>query len=417
MRKAGVLLHISSLPGRFGIGTLGECARNFVDFLSAAGFTAWQVLPITPVGASYSPYQSPSSFRGNSLFIDPDILVEKGLLRENELPPVSTLNYVDYPTVVAHNERILSIAATRSGEDDFIECEFSRQWDDLLNYAHSKGIEIIGDLPIYVAPDSDGYNMHPELFLEDAVAGCPPDNFSATGQCWNNPLYDWDALKKTGYDFWIKRMESTFKRFDRVRLDHFRGFAGYWAIPKDAPDASYGEWRKGPGIELFEALEKKLGKLNLIAEDLGTITEDVNELRRALKIPGMAVLQFAFYDANNPYLPENIKEDCVCYTGTHDNNTTLGWIQEGGWHVDTARFLLGANSDDELLDAMINACLNSKAELAVLPIQDILRQGKLARMNVPGVAEGNWIYRLNGDLLTPWLAEEYRNRLAAANRI
>ena len=417
MRKAGVLLHISSLPGRYGIGTLGSSAYRFVDFLSEAGFSYWQVLPINPVGMAYSPYQSPASFRGNPMFVDFDILVSKGLLKEEELPPVSSLNYVDYPTVMAQSERILEIASERSGEDDFVEAEFTRQWDDLLNYAHSKGIKIIGDLPIYVAPNSEEVLANPELFLKREVAGCPPDAFSATGQRWNNPLYNWTAMAKDGYSFWINRMEATLKRFDLVRLDHFRGFAGYWAIPVNAPDATCGKWKKGPGMKLFRALEKKLGKLPLIAEDLGYITEDVHELRKKLELPGMAILQFAFDGDNNPYLPENIKEDCVCYTGTHDNNTTLGWIQEGGWHVDRARQYFNAYSDDALLDAMINACLDTKAQLAILPMQDLIRYGALARMNIPGVAEGNWIYQLNGDLLTNDLAREYRNRLERYNRI
>ena len=417
MRKAGVLLHISSLHGRFGIGTLGECAFSFIDFLSDAGFSAWQMLPINPIGDCNSPYQSPASFAVNPLFIDPDILVKRELISHNELPSVSDTNTVDYKCVADEWDRMLSLCISRSGDKNFIENEFMREWSDVSNYAHSKGIELIGDIPIYVAQGSAETEKYPEYFDFTLVSGCPPDAFCADGQRWDNPVYNWETIEASGYKFWIERMKKAFSFFDCVRLDHFRGFSEYWAIPKDAPSASCGSWLKGPGKKLFEALSCEFGKLNVIAEDLGYITNDVIELRDSLGFPGMAVLQFAFDSDPNPYRPENITENTVCYTGTHDNNTTLGWANEANYATDNAKKYFNVSTPGELLDAMIDACLNSKASLAVLPMQDLLREDASARMNMPGIAKGNWCYKMKSGSLTKELADEYRARLTKADRI
>lgn len=416
-RHAGVLLHISSLPGRFGIGTLGAPAYLFLDFLSSSGFSAWQILPINPLGEGFSPYQSPASLRANPLLLDPDILVARGLLSQNELPACIDPTFVDYPYITAEWERMLSLASARSGEADFIEAEFYRQWSALQTYAHARGIEIIGDLPIYVAPNSEDVFENPQLFLQNVVSGCPPDAFSPTGQRWNNPLYDWEAMQKDGYRFWITRMAHAQKLFDRIRLDHFRGFVAYWAIPTDAPDASFGHWMPGPGEALFHALFRAMGRLPLIAEDLGYITEDVHALRRALHIPGMAVLQFAFDTPENPYLPEHITEDTVCYTGTHDNDTTLGWAQSDGTAPRRAMDYFRITHRESLLDAMVCAALASPAQLTVLPMQDLLRQGCRYRMNTPGTTVGNWRYRIHADQLTDKLMEHCYSLLQNTRRL
>ncbi len=394
MRRAGILAHISSLDSRYGIGTLGKCAYDFIDFLSAAGLKSWQMLPINPVGNGYSPYQSPASMHGNPLFIDPDILLQNGLIKKDELPPVSHSKVVDYPIVTKAWTSMLNIASSRSGEENFVQAEFDREWHDLKNYAHSKGIELIGDMPIYSAEGSEEILKNPKYFSNCEISGCPPDAFSDMGQVWNNPVYNWEAIADDGYSFWISRIKNALRYFDILRLDHFRGFSEYWAIPKECPDARLGYWKKGPGIDLFNAIKNTLYDIPFIAEDLGYITDDVISLKNALNLPGMAVLQFAFDSENNPYLPENIARNSVCYTGTHDNNTTLGWIRENNSAVNRAKKYFNVNDEDALLDAMIYACLNSKSELAILPIQDVLRQDEHCRMNTPGTSNGNWRYRM-----------------------
>lgn len=409
MKRAGVLAHISSLPGKYGIGTLGKCAYNFIDFLSKAGFSAWQMLPINPIGAGFSPYQSPASMLGNPLFIDPDILISKKLI--SKAPSIIDGEFVDYEKVTAEWNSML---ATFNSSD--IQTEFDCEWQDMKAYAHSKGIELIGDLPIYVAPNSLEVKMHPEYFSKDEVSGCPPDAFSENGQKWNNPTYNWDAIANAGFSFWIERVENALLYFDRIRLDHFRGFSAFWSIPKDAPNASFGVWKKGPGVKLFNALKNHFGSLPFIAEDLGYITDDVVALKNEFNLPGMAVLQFAFDSENSPYLPENISENSVCYTGTHDNNTTLGWIREKSPSVLRAYDYFGADDEFSLLDAFVSACLNSKAELAILPIQDILAQDAKYRMNIPGTVSGNWRYRIPDDILTEDLALKLSFKIFRAKR-
>lgn len=415
-RQAGVLLHITALPGPYGIGTLGAPARRFVDFLAAAGCSAWQVLPVNPPGEGYSPYQSPASQRLSPFLLSPDVLLGLGLLRQNELPPCVPEGLIDYPRVAAEWKRICALAAARANDEAFLERTLLREWLALRDYAHARGIELIGDLPIYVAPQSEEVAEHPALFLRDVVSGCPPDAFSKTGQRWNNPIYNWDAMERDGYRFWIARMRRAMQLFDRVRLDHFRGFCAYWAIPEDAPNASCGRWQNGPGMRLFSALRQALGELPLIAEDLGYITEDVHALRRALHIPGMAVLQFAFDAPNSPYLPERIAEDTVCYTGTHDNDTTLGWARGGGEAVRRAMAYFGVAEPERLCDAMITAALRSRAQLAVLPMQDLLLQDSRYRMNRPGTPTGNWRYRVQERQLSDALAQEMRRKITDAKR-
>lgn len=289
MRKAGILAHISSLNGRYGIGTLGKCAYDFIDFLSSIGFKSWQMLPINPVGKGFSPYQSPASLRGNPIFIDPDILLTKELIKKDELPPVSNTEFINYPAVTVAWNNMLALASARSGEENFIQAEFDREWRDLKNYAHTKGIELIGDMPIYSAEGSEEILKNPKYFSDCEISGCPPDAFSDTGQVWNNPVYNWENIAKDKYSYWIFRTKNALKYFDLLRLDHFRAFSEYWAIPKNTPDARCGCWKRGPGISLFNTLKDKLGSLPFIAEDLGYITDDVIALKNALNLPGMAV--------------------------------------------------------------------------------------------------------------------------------
>lgn len=416
-KKAGVLLHITSLPGKYGIGTLGAEAYSFVDFLAEAGFSAWQILPVNPVGAGYSPYQSPNSLEGNPMLIDPDLLFEKGLISENELPPISDTDEVDFPAIEAEWDKMLALCVSRSDDENFIQNEWRRQWDALHTYANSRGVEIIGDLPIYVAPGSVDFTSQPEQFARGLVAGCPPDAFSATGQLWGNPIYDWDAMANDGYRFWINRIRHTLSLFDRVRLDHFRGFCAYWAIPEDAEEASEGEWKQGPGLALFDALFREFGHLPLIAEDLGYITDDVHALRNALDMPGMAILQFAFDSDDCPYHPEKLHDSMVCYTGTHDNDTTLGWAQSGGFAVEKAMEYFKAETPLQLVGAMIFCALSSPAELAIIPMQDLLREGSQYRMNIPGTATGNWRYRLDKSKISSDLAKKYRALLSQTDRL
>lgn len=490
-RSSGVLLHISSLPNRYGIGSMGKEAYQFVDFLISARQKLWQVFPLGPTGYGDSPYQCFSAFAGNPLLIDLDLLVEDGFLSKKDLDeaPQFPDNRVDYGPVItfkfpllrkayenfiikAEKQKLLQEKFDRFCEinkawlDDFalfmalkdefggkswLEWEkeirfrnpdtlnayklklsdkinfqkfrqyiFFSQWHDLRAYANKNGIKIIGDIPIFVAMDSADVWAHPELFYfspdlkPTKVAGVPPDYFSATGQLWGNPLYSWPEHQKTGFSWWISRIKSALELVDIIRIDHFRGFAGYWAVPYGEKTAVNGQWEKAPGMELFSAVEHALGKLPIIAEDLGVITPDVVELRDHFQFPGMKVLQFAF-DSNeeNDHLPHQMVPNSVIYTGTHDNDTCRGWFEKAKpTDKQTALDYLKSNGKEIWWD-FIQAAWASVARIAIVPLQDILGLDSEARMNFPGVASGNWQWRFCWDELKPSLIK----RLAHLTKI
>lgn len=482
MRKSGILLHISSLPSRFGIGRMGKAAYNFVDFLHKSETAYWQILPLSPTSYGDSPYQSFSVYAGNPYFIDFAELEELGLLEHEDYASVlwqrsgETIDYellyrsnitvlrrafarfqekplrgysaykktnsfwlpdyalfmalkaehdgkpwYEWETPLAMREKTAVEEAKKRLADEielysFIQFLFARQWQALKKYANSNQVEIIGDMPIYVAYDSADVWVSPELFALDKekkpveVAGCPPDPFSPTGQLWGNPLYDWEYHKKTNYAWWISRLKHAAALYDVVRIDHFRGFESYYTIPYGNEDATVGKWRKGPNKQLFLAAKQELGDLRIIAEDLGFITPAVRKMLAALGYPGMKVLQFGFdSDPANEHLPHNFTTpSCVCYTGTHDNETLLGWLDAAGKKtVRYAKQYLRCKKT-QIPDAMVAACWGSIAELAVAQMQDFLHEAKDGRMNTPSTLGGNWQYRTNTTDFTPALAKEIR---------
>jgi len=493
LRTSGLLLHVTSLPGRFGVGDLGPAAYRFVDFLARAKQGLWQVLPLVPVDAGGSPYSSPSTFAGNPLLVSPEGLAADGLLTEDDLAhaPAFPAGRVDFARVIPFREALLRRAfarfeagaapalreafagfCARHAEwlDDyalftalkahhggrawtdwprplarrepaaldearralaaevevhrFAQFLFDRQWAALRAYAHARGVRIMGDLPIYVAHDSADVWAHPDRFLLDAdgrpeaVAGVPPDYFSETGQRWGNPLYRWDRMRAAGFRWWIARITRTLGLVDLVRLDHFRGFEAYWSVPAEEETAVEGEWVEGPGAALFEAFERALGRpLPLVAEDLGTITPGVGALMERFGLPGMAVLQFAFGgDADNAYRPHNYRPNLVAYTGTHDNDTFLGWWTNGATPEERAvgRAYLGTGEPHW---AAIRAVATSVADTAVFPLQDVLGLGSEARMNTPGREDDNWAWRFTDGQLTDDLADRLALLTEATGRV
>ncbi len=486
-RASGVLMHISSLPGAYGIGTLGDEAYKFVDFLRQAGQTYWQILPVCPVGHGNSPYQSFSSFAGNPLFIDPQKLADEGYLTPDELesakvfsaadrvdfaeveeartalfsavflrfvadPPADFADFCtenadwldDYALFMAVREaqgdlplqqweasirtrkpqalaawRVRS--ATRIQYHQMLQYFFYRQWTALKAYANANGVYIIGDLPIYVSADSADVWASAHLFALDdegnptEVAGCPPDAFSEDGQLWGNPVYDWRMMRLSGYRWWLKRLAAGRRLYDVIRIDHFRAFADYYTIPAGAQTAREGAWHPGPGVRFWRAVKKRLGDIPIIAEDLGFLTEKVFKLVEDTGFPGMKVLQFAFNPSGESiYLPHHYPKNCVVYTGTHDNDTVLGWIA----HADPgelafAQRYLAATDHDDLREKMLTAALASVANTCILPVQDLCALGSEARMNTPStVGKDNWAWRLTAQQLTPdiaaWLYEKTR---------
>jgi 4-alpha-glucanotransferase len=393
-RASGILLHPSSFPN----GVLDEHAYRFVDWLALAGQRWWQVLPLgPPEGMTGSPYMSPSAFAG-----------APALLAQPEAP-------------VADEERnsfrdrnaywIDDWAAFGGSLDD--QVRFEREWQALRRYARDRGIGVFGDMPIYVADGGADHRAHPQLFQEGLVAGVPPDLFAETGQLWGNPLYDWSAMRRDGYRWWIERFRRAFDLVDLTRVDHFRGFVSYWAVPAGDETAVCGKWRRGPGAAVFHAAEQELGPLPVVAEDLGVITEPVLRLRRELGFPGMVVLQFAIgSDPQNPHLPANHEEQSVVYTGTHDNDTTRGW-----WKSLSEQDRAWTELDpDDPAWSLIGVAWGSRAALAIAPLQDVLDLGPEARMNLPGTEDGNWRWRYDPAALTSERAERLRSLGEATRR-
>ena len=421
MRASGILMGISSIPSKYGIGCFSKEAYEFVDQLEQAGQQYWQILPLGPTGYGDSPYQSVSTFAGNPYFINLEDLIEKGLLTREECESCDwggSESYVDYEKMYMSRYKLLRKAYERADlskeaekeleeEIDFYRFQqycFTTQWRKLKAYANEKGISIIGDVPIYVALDSSDAWVNPEMLQFDkdhnpkSVAGCPPDAFSATGQLWGNPLYDWKKLKATGYDWWVQRMQHCLELYDVVRIDHFRGFDEYYAIPYGETTAQKGKWEKGPGMDLFNTLNKKIENLRVIAEDLGFLTKSVLEMLKESGYPGMKVLQFAFDGSeNSSYLPYKYEHNCVVYTGTHDNETTKGWLENlQGHDRDFVREYINCYEApvNDCVWALIRTALASVADLAIIPIQDYLCLGNEARMNEPATLGDNWKWRL-----------------------
>ena len=394
-RSSGILLHPTSLPG----GRLGEHAYEFVDWLAAAGQSWWQVLPLGPPDDVGSPYKSTSAFAGWS-----------GLLAE----PTAKVEPEELEAFAAREAYwIADWAAFEGGDAIADQVRFAREWNALREYARQRGVRLIGDLPIYVAAGSADHVSHPRLFSTDVVAGVPPDAFTEDGQLWGNPLYDWPALRADGFRWWIERFRRTFDLVDLTRADHFRGFVAYWAVPADAATARSGRWRRAPGRKLFDAVREELPDLPVIAEDLGVITPAVERLRDELGLPGMHVLQWAFSDRpSSPHRLENHRENGVVYTGTHDNDTTAGWWSSLSA---TERTTTGLDPADPAWSLIVLA-YSSVASLAIVPMQDVLGLGSDARMNTPGLATGNWSWRLEPDAADDELASRLRAAAEQAGR-
>ncbi len=459
-RASGVLMHISSLYGDFSVGSFGRAAQHFIDFLADCGFSYWQVLPFNMADDCNSPYKSFGAFSGNPYFVDVEMLHVKGLISVTELldakqnTPYSceferlaeermpllrraaeradkaerakVAAFIDSHRGVADFCRFMALKASNDGAEwidfttdsysqdelflwQFIQYEFYEQWQRIRRYANERGVRIIGDIPIYVAYDSsDVWANRADFQLNEdghptAVAGVPPDYFAEDGQLWGNPLYHWERMADGGYAWWTDRMNYMLELFDGVRIDHFRGLEAYWSIPAEAKTAKEGKWVKGPGKPFIDRLREIAGDRLIIAEDLGDITEEVAELVRYSGFPGMRVLQFAFMgDDNSPHLPHNYINNCVAYTGTHDNNTLLGfmWEQDDASRKLVLEYCGYEGGDwDHSYDAQIRTMLSSHAGLVILPIQDILHYGSDTRMNIPGKPEGNWRYRITREQL------------------
>jgi 4-alpha-glucanotransferase len=400
-RTAGIQLHVTSLPG----GRLGAPARAFVDWLARAGQSWWQVLPLGPPDRYGSPYKAASAFAAwPALLAEPDA-------------PVDPLEADAFRA--RHADWIEDWIAFAGRGALVDQVRFEREWSALRAYAAERGVRIIGDVPIYVAPRSADHRAHPELFRDDVVAGAPPDAFAATGQLWGNPIYDWPALRRRRYRWWTARLRRTFGLFDLARLDHFRGFVAYWAVPRAARQAAGGRWVRGPGRAVFDAARRALGdELPVIAEDLGVITPGVTRLREALGLPGMAVLQFGF-DPRDPRSPHDfarLREHQVLYTGTHDNDTLRGWLASLPPERLAAVRAAGATTDEPWWD-LIGLALDSRPALCMLQVQDVLGLGSEARMNLPGTRGGQWRFRLRAGQLTAAHARRLRALTEAAGRV
>ena len=395
-RASGILLHPTSLPG----GRIGEEAYRFVDWLEAAGQSWWQVLPLGPADASGSPYNASSAFAGS-----PMLLAE----------PRARVTADEVEEFVARHPFWAGEWASFTGSGALADqVRFEREWSALRDYAHKRNMRIFGDIPIYVAAGSAEHLAHPELFSTGEVAGAPPDDLSASGQHWGNPLYDWAEHRATGYRWWIERVRRAFELVDMTRLDHFRGFVSYWAIPESHRTARRGHWRRGPGAELFHAVTDALGEVPLVAEDLGVITPAVVRLRKQLGLPGMIVLQWAFDGPpSSPHRLENHEQQSVVYTSTHDTDTVRGWFES------LPQRLRIRTSVDPRAPAwsLIELAHSSRAALSIIPAQDVLELGSDGRMNRPGTSSGNWRWRLRRGQLTDELAARMRESTAHSDRL
>jgi len=479
LRTSGALLHITSLNGPYGIGVMGKEAFDFVDLLEKMQFRCWQVLPLVPVDSSGSPYCSVSAFAGNLALIDPRLLEKDGLLTHDEVEEnrfhgdvysarheyaikkrlcslkkaFSRLNedtkqlisifekqnpwvtdYAYYSALKDYHEqkpwwewdkKYARFEEAQKHREDFktqidfyvfSQYVFFTQWRTLKEYANSKGVRIMGDMPIYVSRDSVDvwsnislFKINPVSLAPKEVAGVPPDYFSADGQLWGNPLYDWDKMEEDGYKWWIERLRCSLKLYDRIRIDHFRAFASYWSVPADSETAKNGKWEKGPGMKLFNAVKDALGEADIVAEDLGHFGEDVVKLLDDSGFPGMRVIQFGFDpNGDSTHLPHNYPKNCIAYVGTHDNNTILGWLWDAS-EAERAYALryccFGGNNWGEggthsgSCRAVIEAVWRSSANTAIVAVQDMCGYGKDARMNIPGTCEGNWCFRITEEAL------------------
>jgi 4-alpha-glucanotransferase len=504
-RSSGILLHITSLPSRFGIGDLGPAAFEFADFLQAARQKLWQVLPLNPTGYADSPYQCFSAFAGNPMLISLEQLRDRGLLQNANLDasPAFPEKYVDFGPVIefkfsalrraaqnffsdaSHSDRgrfddfcqknrawIDDYALFMAAKDEhhgvawtfwegrirqrdasalaewaqklefavnaykFWQFEFFRQWERLKNYCHDREIRFMGDIPIYVAHDSADVWSRPDVFYLDdqgrptVMSGVPPDYFSATGQLWGNPIYRWDVLAANGFQWWIERFRGAFGLFDFARLDHFRGFEAYWEVPGNETTAANGRWVKGPGEKFLAAIEAAFGELPIVAENLGVITPEVEGLRKKFGLPGMSLLQFAFgNDPQGPsFRPHNYSRDLAAYTGGHDNDTTVGWWSSSGAGDSTrtpedvrkehefARAYLNFKDDSQVNWVLIQAVMASIANVAMVPLQDVLGLGSEARMNLPATMSGNWKWRYRPGALTSALSDRLRSYVELYDR-
>jgi 4-alpha-glucanotransferase len=506
IRSAGILLHITSLPSRFGIGDMGPAAFEFVDFLQAAGQSVWQILPLCPTTKGNSPYSSYSAFAGNKLLISAEALLDQGWLQAQTLDQIlgqhsnleSSPNKVDFESVTRFKTDLLKAAFVESagalrdnetfrqfcdeqawwlndfalfeaireltGEEDWTkwptdyrilstaanlaassessnglvkEIEFSKfkqflfesQWLELKNYANQQGISICGDMPIFVAHESADVWANQQQFLLDAngnrtsVAGVPPDYFSETGQLWGNPLYDWPAMEADGFAWWCSRFRRALDQFDLLRVDHFRGFDRYWKIPADAETAAEGVWESGPGEKPFRAAEEQLGRLPIWAEDLGDIDQSVHDLRDRLGFPTMRVMQFGYSDAHDDFHRHTtFQQNCIAYTGTHDNDTLMSWFSlrresNDENEADVLTDFLNSENTDPIHFQLIELLYQSNANVAIVPLQDVLGLGSEARMNVPGQADGNWHWRVIEHAATAEIAKQLRIMTVVSNRL
>jgi len=483
-RASGILMPISALPSDYGIGTLGKCAYQFIDFLNAAGQKYWQLLPIGPTSYGDSPYSSFSSFAGNPYYIDLDMLIRDGLLRKSEVQSIdwgSDPERIDYGKIYHNRFAVLRLAYHRGAEkfseelsqfykensgwldnyalymavkaknnmtswmqwqdadirmhrpeavarytkelqDEisfyrFLQFLFFRQWDALRAYAKEKGVDFIGDIPIYVAMDSADVWSEPQYFQLDEenrpveVAGVPPDYFTEDGQLWGNPLYDYDAMAKDGYGWWIRRVDGARKLYDVTRIDHFRGFESYWAVPSGDSTAKNGKWKAGPGMNLVGVLTSWFADLEFIAEDLGCITEGVRKLLTDSGLPGMKVLEFAFDpQAESDYLPHKCDSNSVCYLGTHDNDTVTGWLKSiGKQEKKFAREYMHITADEGWNWGMIRTGMATASNLFIMQMQDVLELGSECRMNTPGNPSGNWQWRMTDQAIDKSLIKKLRH--------
>ncbi len=493
-RAAGILLHPTSLPGKYGIGTIGKNAYDFIRFLDSCGQKLWQVFPLGPTGYGDSPYQSFSTFAGNPLLIDLELLKEDGLLTEDDLNriPIFEENKIDFGKLIEVKYELLSkayqyykiqnkdfgkecgdfcdknknwlddyalfmavkeyhggvlwteweeeIAFRKKGTvkkwrekleyrvnyQKFLQYIFFKQWTALKKYANDKGIKIIGDIPIFIAYDSADLWANKKYFSVDSkgklktVAGVPPDYFSATGQLWGNPLYKWKEIEKDNFSWWKQRIVKTLELVDIIRIDHFRGLDAFWEVPGGAPTAQIGKWIKAPGKKLFEVIKKELGELPIIAEDLGLITKSVKELRDHFDFPGMKILQFAFGESGDRmFLPHNYVQNCIVYTGSHDNDTTKGFFDHereinSGIYQWTQKYL--NYYGDDITFQLIKTAYASVANTVIIPMQDILGLGGEARMNFPGKLGGNWTWRFSWEQVDENIPKIYKEMCAMYDR-